>query len=207
MDRPFIKKIIKDTGRTYEELDPLWQKAKKIIIEKFSVKENDFELDHYSEISGIVYQILDIKEHGDDPSYFLKSSLPIDQYLEMMTSSAFAGVLDGDISNSDELKSEDSDDIKDEEFKMKTGSSNKKEEEEEEGEEEKENDDDDEEFKIVVKKENTEAGGYSVAASQFGIDLKSLKQETSDLSFSNKENSIPGTEFTSEGVDLSIFNK
>lgn len=90
MPTPFVKKLSIETGRSIEDIEGLWEKAKEITAEKFDMKVEDFGSEQYAYTVGIVKRMVQAEEELTDPERFLSSSKNAHEYLEdMMTSSSF----------------------------------------------------------------------------------------------------------------------
>lgn len=86
---PYIRSLVKLSGEPEEKIEKLWKEAKKISMDTFGKKEEEFEDKEYSYTIGIVKQMLGIKEEILDPSKFLESDLSASDYLETVTSGGF----------------------------------------------------------------------------------------------------------------------
>jgi hypothetical protein len=89
MPSPFLKKIAKETGKSMDELESYWEKAKEITSETFGKKEKEFGSKEYSYATAIVKNMSGMEEKVLDPSEFLKSDLDSKKYLETLSSSSF----------------------------------------------------------------------------------------------------------------------
>lgn len=89
MASPYVKKLAKDFGKSEKEMEDLWSKAKEITSETFNKKEIDFSEKEYSYTTGIIKNMLGIKEDVLDPSKFLNSELNAREFIETSISSAF----------------------------------------------------------------------------------------------------------------------
>lgn len=89
MPSPFVKSLAKTSGKSEAEIEKFWKKAKEITSDTFNKKEADFGDKEYAYTTGIVKQMLGMKEEVLDPTTFLESDLTAKEYIEAVTSSAF----------------------------------------------------------------------------------------------------------------------
>src|SRR4030042_5159618 len=90
MPSPYLKTLAKETGKSEDELEKYWDKAKEISSEFFGVPESQFGDREYKYATGIIKNELGIKEHILDVSHFLDSRLSAREFIEQ------GGVISGD---------------------------------------------------------------------------------------------------------------
>lgn len=88
MPSPFVKSLAKTSGKSEQEIEALWNKAKQITTETLGVPEDQFEDKEYAYTVGIVKQMLGVKEEVLDPTAFLTSELSAKEYVETVTTSS-----------------------------------------------------------------------------------------------------------------------
>lgn len=86
MVSPYIKKLVRETGKSEREISQFWEKAKKITSETFGVKEDDFTTEHYEFAITTVKNMLGLSEEIVNPSNFLQSDLDAKNYIETVIS-------------------------------------------------------------------------------------------------------------------------
>lgn len=90
MPTPFVKKLASETGKSIEDIEKFWDKAKKITADKFSIPESKFESEQYAYCVGIVKNMVGVDEDLMDPEKFISSDKNAHEYIEdIMTSSGF----------------------------------------------------------------------------------------------------------------------
>ena len=87
MPSPYVNKLAKETGKSVSEVEKLWDKAKEITSDTFGKKEDDFGSKEYSYTTGIVKNMLGVKEELLDPTKFQDSKLSAKQFIEEVMSS------------------------------------------------------------------------------------------------------------------------
>lgn len=92
MPSAYVKSLSKETGKSTNELEKLWDKAKKITSETFNKTEDEFGSKEYSYTVGIVKNMLGLKEELLDPMNFLMSEMSAEQYIETVTSGSFSDI-------------------------------------------------------------------------------------------------------------------
>lgn len=85
MPSPYVKNLVKDTGKSVSEIEKLWDRAKKISAEEFGKGEDSWGSREYSYTVGIVKNMLGIREELLDPQDFLNSDLVALDFLKEVT--------------------------------------------------------------------------------------------------------------------------
>jgi hypothetical protein len=85
--------IIKSWSKKYDipekEMEKKWKEAVKITEEEFSIKEEEFGDSEFAYVTGVLKNMLGIKESKSNPiEVFLNSSYSAKQYIELITSSS-----------------------------------------------------------------------------------------------------------------------
>lgn len=106
MASPYVVKLAKETGKTEKEVEKLWDKAKEITAETLGTPESKFGNKEYAYTTGIVKNMLGIKEDVLNPSKFLESDVSAKEYIETITSSSFPQI-DKDLVSSKKKKDDE----------------------------------------------------------------------------------------------------
>ncbi len=88
MPSAYVKSLSRETGKSEAEIEKLWNKAKEITAETFNKKQSEFGSKEYKYTTGIVKNMLGIREELLDPSKFLNSNMDADEYLESVVVSS-----------------------------------------------------------------------------------------------------------------------
>ena len=89
MPSPFVNQIAKTYGKSSAEAESLWTKAKEIASDTLGIPEDKFTSKEYAYTSGIVKNMLGIKEELNDPEIFLSSKVGVREFIETVVSSSF----------------------------------------------------------------------------------------------------------------------
>jgi len=116
MPSPYIKKLAKETGKSENELEKFWDKAKKIAAEDFGVSEDNFESKHWKYVTGIVKNMAGVNEKVYSVQEFLESSKSVDEYITELVSSGDFAKLDKDVVGKKKKKDDEENDDDDEEM-------------------------------------------------------------------------------------------
>ena len=109
MPSPYIKKVAKEIGKSINDVEKHWAEAKKIASENLGVPEDKFGDKEYAYTTGIVKNMLgikEVKEETNNPSFFIESDMDADEFLETLTSGSFPS-LDKHLIPPDEEEDED----------------------------------------------------------------------------------------------------
>lgn len=91
MPSPYVKKLASETGKSVDEIEKLWDKAKGITADTFGKSEDDFGTKEYKYTVGIIKNMLGVNEMVLDPSIFLKSGKSAKEFIrETVTSANFS---------------------------------------------------------------------------------------------------------------------
>ena len=88
MPSPYVKKLASETGKSVDEIEKLWDKAKEITADTFGKSEDDFGTKEYKYTVGIIKNMLGVNEKVLDPSFFLKSGKSAKDFIRETTVSA-----------------------------------------------------------------------------------------------------------------------
>ncbi len=94
MPSPYVKKLARETGKTIDEVEGLWDKAKKIAADHFKKSITEFGDQEYAYTVGIVKNMSGLDEKVLDVSFFLESDKPAAKFIEDIT---ISGPLDAQI--------------------------------------------------------------------------------------------------------------
>lgn len=89
MPSPYIVSLAKKTGKTEKEIEKLWDKAKEIASETLGVKIANFGSKEYKYTTGIVKNMLGVKEELLDPTQFLHSDKSAKEFIETIVSASY----------------------------------------------------------------------------------------------------------------------
>lgn len=89
MASPYVTKLVKDTGKSTQEIEKYWAQAKKITSETFGKSENDFGKAEYDFAYGTVMNMLGKKESILNPEVFLNSEKSAKDFIEEVISADF----------------------------------------------------------------------------------------------------------------------
>lgn len=81
-----VKGLAKDSGKSEKEVEKAWDEAIKIAEDEFGKKESKFSDKEYSYVTGIVKNMLGMKESYKKPSFkeYLNMDMGIDEYMDSM---------------------------------------------------------------------------------------------------------------------------
>ncbi len=89
MPSPWVKKLVKETGKSETEVEKLWGKAKAVTAEHFSIQESDFDDKHYGYAVGVVKKMSGLREYVKD---FVNSELSAREFIETVISGDFNAI-------------------------------------------------------------------------------------------------------------------
>ena len=89
MPSPWVKKLVKETGKSEAEIEKLWGKAKNSTAEHFNIQEAEFNDTHYGYAVGIVKQMAGLREYVKD---FVSSELSAREFIETVISGDFNAI-------------------------------------------------------------------------------------------------------------------
>lgn len=106
MPSPYVKKLSKETGKSVDEIEALWTKAKNITAQHFDVNISDFGDKEYSYTVGVVKNMVGLDEKVLDVSFFLESDKSAAAFIEDIS---ISGPLDAQIGPDPVIPPEDKD--------------------------------------------------------------------------------------------------
>ena len=89
MASPYVVKLAKDTGKSIDEIEKFWDRAKQIAAETFGKSEDDFGKKEYDYAYGTVMNMLGKKEAILNPEVFLNSGKSAAEFIEEVISGDF----------------------------------------------------------------------------------------------------------------------
>ena len=84
MPSPYVKQLAKETGKSSEEIEVLWNKAKELSKDSFGTAEEEWGEKEYSYTVGIVKNMLGINE-SLSAIKFINSDLSAKEFIEQAT--------------------------------------------------------------------------------------------------------------------------
>ncbi|MFW6225416.1 MAG: hypothetical protein ACOC3V_00490 [bacterium] len=112
---PYVREIIKETGKSNDEIQELWDKAIELTAESYGVDRIDFNSDHFNYAKKTVYNLLQKEEYSDAIQKFLDFNSSTKNFIkEYVQSANFSDVLDTAVIHKDDDKDENDDEDEDE---------------------------------------------------------------------------------------------
>jgi hypothetical protein len=79
---PYVKNLAEETGKSTEEIQGYWEKAKQYTQDAFNIEDlTDFEEEHYNYTKAVVYQMLGLDEQWNI-SEFIQSDMSAKDFIE-----------------------------------------------------------------------------------------------------------------------------
>ena len=109
MPSPYVKKLARETGKSVDEIESLWDKAKKAAGEHFKKSPSEFQDQEYAYTVGIVKKMVGLDEMLLDVSYFLESNLSASEFIEDVGGGGISGSFDAAIGKDPVIPPKDKD--------------------------------------------------------------------------------------------------
>jgi hypothetical protein len=95
---PYVKELVKLTGKKESEIEKLWSKAKDITVETYGVQERDFKDKHYKFMMDTVKNMLGFNENRSLVVEFVQSEKGAKEFIqETMIANDFSALWKGHI--------------------------------------------------------------------------------------------------------------
>jgi methyl-accepting chemotaxis protein len=111
MPSNYVKSLAKDTDKSEKEIEKLWDKAKEVTSETFGKKESDFGEKEWKYTTGVVKNMLGIKESINQIDFY-NSDMTAEKYIETLTSNVAVGNANIDLIAKKPEDEEDQENIK-----------------------------------------------------------------------------------------------